>query len=104
MAKSKFDIVFLPRADDDLDEIITFIDNESRNAALKLMELIESKINQLADFPYLGKEALDIDIKRLGYRLVPAGNYLIFYRIENDEILICRVLHASRDIVSIFKK
>lgn len=36
-----------------------------------------------------------------GIRRRPYGDYLIFYRIEHDEISIIRILHGARDYVSV---
>jgi plasmid stabilization system protein ParE len=35
-------------------------------------------------------------------RSFPVGEYIIFYRIEAEEVLILRVLRGSRDVRAIF--
>lgn len=101
MAKSKFEIHFLPKASDDLDEIITYISNENNAVSLKMFNLFESKILKLSEYPYAGEESGSRDLKKLGYRTLHIKNYSVFYRVEDNSILICRILHSAGDYMSI---
>ncbi len=49
--------------------------------------------------PYLGRQR---DELRAGMRSFPLGNYLVFYRVQEDAVLILRVLHGRRDIDALF--
>ena len=49
---------------------------------------------QLARRPKLGKTREDI---APGYRSLPVGRHLIFYRLDGKTVVIVRVLHQSMD-------
>ena len=57
---------------------------------------LESRMKSLLETPYLGVTRPDI---AEGYRCLPEGKHLIFYRIE-DVISILGVPHASMDLES----
>ena len=97
MAKQRGRVHFLPKALDDIDEMITFISSESTSRSLSYFNKIEEKILRHEDFPLMGHMPKDERIKKLGYRQFSVEEYEVFYRIENDLILICRVIHSSRD-------
>ncbi|HEY5048689.1 MAG TPA: type II toxin-antitoxin system RelE/ParE family toxin [Rhizomicrobium sp.] len=46
--------------------------------------------------PELGHARRDVGA---GYRSVPIGRHLIFYRIEGDDLVILRVLHQRMDVI-----
>jgi toxin ParE1/3/4 len=39
---------------------------------------------------------------RPGLRTFPVGEYVIFYRIEDEDVVILRVLRGSRNIAALF--
>lgn len=49
----------------------------------------------LGAMPHMGRVRSDLG---LDYRSFPAGNYLIFYTIEEHIIRILHILHSRRDI------
>lgn len=88
-------VVFTTEAVSDLENIDEFIARDNpRRAASFLAELI-GKAHDLADmaeaFPLVPRYA------HLGIRRRPHGNYLIFYRIETDQISVIHVLPGARD-------
>lgn len=50
----------------------------------------------LAAYPHIGRRR-DEDL-RPGLRSFPVGESVIIYRVENQDVLILRVLRGSRDI------
>jgi len=91
-----------PQADSDLDGI--GITSPPRVAALtlpnRLIDSITDRFFLLARHPHIG-HARDEDL-RLGLRSFTVGEYLIFYRIQGEDVLILRVLSASRNIEALF--
>ena len=76
----------------DLDAVFDFIDAENPTAALTVCELIEKRVGQLADHPYLGREG------RVGStrELVIAGTpYIVAYRVAVKQVDILAVLHGA---------
>lgn len=95
MAKGRLiRIEILPTAKSDLQEIVSFIAQGSRKYANLEKRLIIGAIDQLADFPNLGKpfDYRSIDARQLVFR-----NYLIIYRYKTESLLeILTIHHHSR--------
>jgi toxin ParE1/3/4 len=73
----------------------------SIDIATRVAEKITGHFWLLARHPYLGR-ARDHDL-RPGLRSFPIDDYLIIYRIADDDaVLILHVVHGSRDIVALF--
>ena len=90
---------FLPLARCDLNEIWEYIGEDNLDAAERLVERIEELCELLAQRPQLGRRREEL---APGLRSFPAESYFIFYQPIPDGIEVVRVLHASRDIDSLF--
>jgi len=62
---------------------------------------IEKNLPRLSFYPYLGKIPKDGGLGRLGYPFLVVENYLIFYTIEEQTILIHRIIHGARDYLEL---
>ena len=82
-----------PRARQDLIDIWTWIAADNPEAADRLLDLIDEKLQLLAEHPRLGPERPDIapDV-----RVFPIRRYLILYRERARHIEIVRVVHGMR--------
>jgi len=85
-------VVWLETANQDLDEILGYIEDRNLLAALNLQEAIENAVSQLPFHPYL---------YRLGRvsgtrELVVHPNYLVIYRVSVSAIEIINVLHTRQ--------
>jgi addiction module RelE/StbE family toxin len=87
----------------DLDEIWDYITTELCNpsAAEKVVHQIMDKAQQLAEFPKTGALLSTIVGMINEYRFLVSGNYLIFYRVEGNDVYIDRVLYERRDYLRI---
>jgi addiction module RelE/StbE family toxin len=87
----------------DLDEIWEYIQTELCNpgAAEKAVHQILDKAEQLVDFPRKGALLSSIANMVDDYRYLISGNYLLFYRVEGNDVYIDRVLYARRDYMHI---
>jgi toxin ParE1/3/4 len=101
VTKNKYTIRLLKIAEEDLNEIITFIALDNPTAAEKFATKIESEITLLSANPYLGRIPREEDIRKFGYRYLILENYLIFYTIEEKTIFIHRILPGARDFKAI---
>jgi toxin ParE1/3/4 len=92
-----------PEAEADLDEIWVHLARASSSleVADRFIDSLTSRFFLLTQNPYLGRRR-DQDL-RPGLRSFLAENYVIVYRIEDDDVLILRVLHGNRDIVSLYR-
>ncbi|WP_370690550.1 type II toxin-antitoxin system RelE/ParE family toxin [Algoriphagus sp.] len=83
------------KAEEDLTEIYTYgILQFGYPQAEKYTTGLEETLLNLAQFPYLGKES---NFLYRGLREFIYKSHLIFYLIEEEGILIVRILHQSRD-------
>jgi toxin ParE1/3/4 len=66
-----------------------------------LIESITSRFLILGGHPNIGR-VRDEDL-RPGLRSFPVGEYLIIYRIQDDDVIILRVVRGSRNLVALFR-
>jgi len=91
-----------PQADSDLDEIWYYIATKSRSVEIadRLVDSVTDRFFLLASHPNVGR-ARDEDL-RPGLRSFSVGEYVIIYRIQDEDVLILRVLRGSRNIEALF--
>lgn len=87
----------------DLDEVWDYIATELQDpsSTTRIVNAIMDSNNQLTDFAEMGASLSSIANVESDYRFLVHGNYLIFYRIEGDEIYVDRVLYGRRDYLRI---
>lgn len=86
-----------PQALAELDDIWLDIarGSGSTKRADRVVDTITRRFHLLAAHPRVGRERTDL---RLGLRSFPADAYVIFYRVEGDDVFILHVLDGRRDI------
>jgi toxin ParE1/3/4 len=95
------EIQYTEKAILDLDNIwyyIGVVRSSPTNAQPFLLKLKET-IELLADFPLMGKERKEL---RLGLRTITHGNYIIFYSVTEEFVLIERVLEGHQNFEDLF--
>ena len=97
------EIKFSPDAIDDLLQVKTYIEEElcSAAAAQHTIEKIISRIRMLSEFPQVGTPLSSVVGFDTDYRYLVCGNYLAFYRYEQNQAYIVRVLYERRDYIRI---
>ncbi len=92
-----------PAALNDLKEIKAYIENDLSNpiAAKNVIKRIIEDYSRLAICPHLGpslssKVPFDTD-----YRFIVSGNYIVFYKADDEYVSIYRVLYGRRDYLKI---
>ena len=100
MPTNKYQIRLLKIAEEDFTEIVTFIAAENPISAITIADKIEKNLELLSENPLLGRIPRDEEIRNLGYRYIIVKNYIIFYTIEKQVILIHRILHSARNYKS----
>ena len=92
-----------PAALNDLKEIRSRIENDLSNpiAANNVIKRIMDDYSRLEIFPHMGpslstKVPFDTD-----YRFIVSGNYLVFYKADDEYVSIYRILYARRDYLKI---
>lgn len=87
----------------DLDEIWDYFADEcdSIEAAELTVNTILGSAEKLKEFPEMGTSLNKIIPIESNYRFLVSGHYLIFYRIEDSNVYIDRILHFRRNYISI---
>lgn len=86
-------------AEGDLERIVDYIAQSNPQRAQSFIEELRDKCLSLADTPLAFP--LVARYERLGVRRRVHGNYLIFYRVDENEIVILHVLHGAMDYAGI---
>ena len=91
-----------PQVDSDLDGIWYYVASESASIEIadRLIDSITDRFFLIANYPNIGRRR-DDDL-RPGLRSFPVGEYLIIYRLQDEDVLILRVLRGSRNIQALF--
>jgi len=87
----------------ELDEIWSYLARESGSAEIadRFIDSLTDRFFLLSKHPYVGRPRFDL---RSGLRSFPVGQYVIFYRIEDEDVLILHVVHSHRDIETILNQ
>lgn len=98
-------LIIRNRATQDLRQQANYIlGNGSVDAAEQFLELAEATFTQISIVPRIGK-SVDFVSDRMGevrqWRIKNFQDYLVFYRVQDEQIEILRVLHGSRDLEGI---
>lgn len=99
MGSSNCTVRLLTVAEQDLQELISYLAAENPDAAATALDRIETQLQALPRHPFLGRTPNDPRLARLGYRVLVIHNYLAFYKVKGKTVLIHRVLHGARDFV-----
>jgi len=99
-----YDVRFLQEALDDLEEIVLYIAQDSRQAALRMHDIIIEKANDLTIFPKRGSLVPDKKMTAAGYRMLEIKPYIAFYRIVERNVFIYRVLHGVTNYPLLYEK
>ena len=96
-----YTIHYTEKAEADLQEILYYValDSGSRETTIRLWETIQKSIQVLETFPEAGVRPRFSPIRKQGYRMLPSGRYLIFYKVQESsgQIMISRILHGARE-------
>lgn len=96
-------VVLSPEAESDLVRIGDYIASQSGSSktALSTIRKIKDRIDELKQFPLIGKMLSAVVVVDTDYRFVGCGSYLVFYRYEDGNVFVDRILHGKQDYVSI---
>ncbi|MEI2698758.1 MAG: type II toxin-antitoxin system RelE/ParE family toxin [Microthrixaceae bacterium] len=91
-----YTIRYLATAQRDLREIFDYVKRDNPAAAAELLEQFDKTIGNLAQFPLSGSVPKDERLRKLGYRVLMVGRYLVFYVVKAETVQIRRILHGAR--------
>ena len=85
-------VLWTPMAEADLAAIFDFIADDNLQAAVDMDRLLRKSCNSLALFPYKGRLGKVAKTREL----IAHPNYIVVYRIIDDNIQILSILHAAQ--------
>lgn len=90
--------IFSRYAEDDLVEIVEYYHQINPEYALKLLETIETRVNELKKFPERGRIVPELEEQHiLDYRELIEGNYRLVYAVQEDMVVIHTILDGRRN-------
>ena len=92
-------LIVSPLAEEDLEEIWSFVAERDVEAADRLIDEITGRFDHLLAYPEAGRARHELLVN---LRSLPVKRYVIFYQPTDDGVEIFRVLHGSRDVHSEF--
>jgi toxin ParE1/3/4 len=95
----KYKVEFSRRANAQIRNIFSYIAQDNATAALKMVDTIEERVNQLATAPMLGIELPEDEYPFLtpGYRRLVVSPFLVYYRVMEDTVYITHIVHERRN-------
>ena len=91
--KPRLEIRWTELAHKDLASALTFLHAESPRAADGLAKVLESSLEQLREFPAMGRAGRLAGTREI---LLPGWPYLVPYRVMHGSVEVLRVYHSSR--------
>jgi toxin ParE1/3/4 len=92
----KFDVEITPAAERDVEEIWTYIADDSPENATAFILRLEEQIDALEQFPIRCPLIPENDILGTTYRHLIYGAYRTIVRITGTKVFIVRIIHGSR--------
>ena len=89
-----YQVVWSPKALEDVDAIAAYIARDSATYAAAVVNKIIETTRNLSDFPSLGRIVPELGEETIREKLV--YNYRIIYRIQGATVLIAAVVHGKR--------
>jgi toxin ParE1/3/4 len=89
----------LPQALRDLDAIADYILDDDPSRAISFVDELWARFRQITERPLSFPSRPDL---APGLHSALHGNYLIVFLIDNEEVVIARVVHGARDIENLF--
>lgn len=98
-------VIFSAKADHDLADLFKYINDTLRNdiAAHNIVEKLLRLSQKLSTFPEMGASLKTVDSRLDGYRYLIADNYILIYKIADEEVSIVRILYAKSNYVQLLQ-
>ena len=92
-------LIVSPLAEEDLEEIWSFVAERDVEAADRLVDEITGRFDHLLAYPEAGRARHELLVN---LRSLPVKRYVIFYQPTDDGVEVFRVLHGSRHVQNEF--
>ncbi len=101
---AKYEVVLLPVAFSDLDEIFDYILAENPQAANGILQNIMQSLSRLQNHPHSGSPLHERSLNKFHFRMVIVSPYIAFYRVIGNKVFVYRVLHGARNCPHLLKE
>ena len=101
MPLSKYTVRLLSIAEQDLVDLVSYVAAENSRAAAEVLDHIEASLAALQSHPFVGRVPHNPKLTALGYRVLVIDNYLVFYKVKGNAVLVHRILHGARDLLRV---
>ena len=91
-----------PIVAEDLRNIKEYIAEDNKEMAIKTIQEIYARIENIQQLPYMGADLTKRVSFRTDYKYVICGNYVVLYKIGEEYLEIYRVVNRYQDITKIF--
>ncbi len=91
-----YKIIIFPIAQDDLREIVDYLNSFSKKTAIEYYDLLINGIATLVNMPEICPLAKDMHLRLHQYRILIVKSYMVFFVIKGDTVEIHRILYAKR--------
>jgi toxin ParE1/3/4 len=91
-----YKVLLTRQAENDLAEIFDYISADSPEAAASFIVTIEEKVVSLVSMPERVPMIPENNLLGTNYRHLIYGNYRIIFRIQEDSVLVLRIIHGAR--------
>ena len=92
-----------PIVAEDLKNIKEYIAEDNEEMAVKTIQEIYDRIENIQQFPYMGADLAKRVSFQTDYKYVICGNYVVLYKIGKDFVKIYRVMNRYQDITQVFE-
>ena len=89
---------FSEKSGKDFRDIWDYVAEDSPRAADRLIDRLNAAAQGLGNFPLMGVARDDL---APGLRALRVDNFVVFYRLRADDLVVERVLHARLDATSV---
>ena len=94
-------ITWSKRAQQDLAELFAWIAKDAPDNCQRVARKIREKIKMIATHPNAGHRLTKYKNRRVKYVLV--FKYRVFYRIDDEHLIILRIVHGARKFPKLFQ-
>lgn len=91
-----------PLVAEDLKNIKEYIAEDNEEMAVKTIQEIYTRIENIQQFPFMGADLSKRVSFRTDYKYGISGNYVVLYKIGDEYVEIYRVVNRYQDITKIF--
>ena len=98
--------VILAEAQQEYRDIVGYLVSmlRSEQAARNFMEEFDKQVNLVAENPELYGLSRVPELAERGYRCAPMNNYIALYKVADGQIVVCRIVHKSRDYARLLEQ